>query len=118
MTCKSNCACLDDQISKQVETPDTQEFREAVRSYLHVIESDLAAEHRAGITWENYDTAEVLGLVVGELSIAMDLATRRGRLSDDWEEELGRSIREAAGSAVLALMALGEDLKPLSKIKR
>ena len=118
MSCKSNCACLTDELSKQVETEDTKEFRDYVRSYCHVIESDLVAEHRQGIAWDKYTTAEILGLVTGELAIAMDLATKGHRRSDDWEEELGKSIREIAGSAILALMALAGDLKPITKNKR
>lgn len=118
MTCRSNCACLTDELAKQVETADTKEFRDYVRAYCHVIESDLVAEHSQGITWENYPVPEMLGLIVGELAIAMDLATKKGRRSDDWEEDLGKSIREVAGSAILALMALSGDLKPISKSEK
>jgi hypothetical protein len=111
MTTKANCGCLTEKIADQAEDQDLELFRETVRSYCHVIESDLVAERRQGITWENYPALGFLDLLVGELDVARQLAVQKAKTSDEWEEELGQAIRELAGTAVLGLMALAGDLQ-------
>ena len=111
MSCKSNCACLSEKLAEQVETVATQEFRDYVRGYCHVIESDLVAENRQGITWAKYPALAFIDYMTAELETVRRLATLQGAISDEWEEDLGLAIRELAGTAVLSLMALAGDLK-------